>query len=1096
NMPANPESNTRLCFPVYWQQNIYSPPSLNWFNKYTVASIVESDAHATVVPVKTSYTYSKGAAWHYDDNELVKPKYRTWGQFRGFNTVEVTKGDPSEAGTVQSYDKYLYFQGMNGDRLPDGPDPDANPDSRIAKITDSQSLAVMNDDDYLAGFQREHIQRNGPTGEVVSAEIDDPWHSPTPTADDGTDQAQILRTAAVHTRKQLVGTSNYTRSTMTTSYDSYGLPTSVEDAGDDSKTTDSTCTTTDYARDVSQWLLTTIKETKVVGVACNATPAATDVLSDKRYSFDSGAFGATPSKGDVTKEETLSGTAGSSSWKTTSQMGYDARGRVTSTTDGLGNTSGVTYTPSGADSNNLGPVTQQVTYNAKSQQTTTTFDPSRGAPLTVTDPNGRVQSATYDALGRVTAVWQPGHVQGVDNPDTKYSYGLSNSTYSYLATSRLLNDGTYDTSYDIYDAMLRPVETQASSTQLSTDRAITTTEYNSLGQASFKLGPYLNSGTTPTGTYFAPSTVNVYNQHRYLYDGAGRQTADIYQPKGAEAWRTTTVYDADRTKVTPPSGGTPTEDIIDVRGNTLTHIDHLGTTTAAPGQNTTYTYDLASRMKSMTDPKGDVWTWAYDLRGNQIAVKDPDKGNASMSYDNNDQLATTTDARGISTLATYDVLGRKVALYDGTTVDPTKLRASWLYDTLAAGQLTSSTRYATPGNSTTAYVNAVTGYNTRYEPTGTSVTVPSITGQTDTLAGTYSTSMTYNDDGTLKTKTLPSVTGLGAETVSYFYDKLGLLRTMGGRDSYVGASTYSPFGELLQLSLGTTSGKLAFQTWYLDEGTRRLTRNVVSNQAVTGSLLDANYTYDNDGNVKALADNGGTTDIQCFNYDYQRQLKESWTINTGTCGTTPSQTVMGTNTGAYWASYTYDSIGNRLTRTDHVKTGTSNTVYTYTPGPSGASVVPNGTTGAGGPHSLASVSKKVGTGTATTTSYKYDSSGNMSLRGAETDTWDSEGKLATTKTGTAAAATNIYDADGNRILRRDPSGTTTVYLDSSEVKLTGTTKTSQRWYGFGSKVVATRTAGALYILGANDQNTASVQMDAATAAYVKRRFDPFGNARA
>ncbi|MFL6634425.1 MAG: RHS repeat-associated core domain-containing protein, partial [Massilia sp.] len=341
-----------------------------------------------------------------------------------------------------------------------------------------------------------------------------------------------------------------------------------------------------------------------------------------------------------------------------------------------------------------------------------------------------------------------------------------------------------------------------------------------------------------------------------------------------------------------------------------------------------------------------------------------------------------------------------------------------------------------------------------------------------------------------------SVTGLGAETVSYFYDKLGLLRTMGGRDSYVGASTYSPFGELLQLSLGTTSGKLAFQTWYLDEGTRRLTRNVVSNQAVTGSLLDANYTYDNDGNVKALADNGGTTDIQCFNYDYQRQLKESWTINTGTCGTTPSQTVMGTNTGAYWASYTYDTVGNRLTRTDHVKTGTSNTVYTYTPGPSGASVVPNGATGVGGPHSVASVSKKVGTGTATTTSYKYDSSGNMSLRGAETDTWDSEGKLATTKTGTAAAATNIYDADGNRILRRDPSGTTTLYLDSSEVKLAGTTKTSQRWYGFGSKIVATRTASALYLIAANDQGTASVQMDVATAAYVKRRFNPFGDARA
>ncbi|MEE3920548.1 hypothetical protein V2I01_26920 [Micromonospora sp. BRA006-A] len=30
----------------------------------------------------TSYNYV-GAAWRYDDNEVVKAKYRTYGQFRG-----------------------------------------------------------------------------------------------------------------------------------------------------------------------------------------------------------------------------------------------------------------------------------------------------------------------------------------------------------------------------------------------------------------------------------------------------------------------------------------------------------------------------------------------------------------------------------------------------------------------------------------------------------------------------------------------------------------------------------------------------------------------------------------------------------------------------------------------------------------------------------------------------------------------------------------------------------------------------------------------------------------------------------------------------
>lgn len=71
----------------------------------------------------------------------------------------------------------------------------------------------------------------------------------------------------------------------------------------------------------------------------------------------------------------------------------------------------------------------------------------------------------------------------------------------------------------------------------------------------------------------------------------------------------------------------------------------------------------------------------------QVTAKDPDKGSASMTYDNNDQLLTTTDNRGISTRVEYDELGRKVGLYDGLSIDPAKLRASWVYDTLAAGQL-------------------------------------------------------------------------------------------------------------------------------------------------------------------------------------------------------------------------------------------------------------------------------------------------------------------------------------------------------------------------------------------------------------------------
>jgi len=339
---------------------------------------------------------------------------------------------------------------------------------------------------------------------------------------------------------------------------------------------------------------------------------------------------------------------------------------------------------------------------------------------------------------------------------------------------------------------------------------------------------------------------------------------------------------------------------------------------------------------------------------------------------------------------------------------------------------------------------------------------------------------------------MPTAYGLPSETVTYGYDSWGQPSTMGGRSSYVAQSVYSPYGELLQLTEGTISGKLAYQTWYLDEGTRRLTRNVVSDQAVAGSIVDANYTYDQSGNVTRLADNAGTPDIQCLTYDYLQQVKEAWTIGAGTCGT-PSTTVMG-GPAPYWNSYTYDAIGNRTKLVKHPKTGSATTA-TYTYPTSGATAYPDAATGKGGPHAVSSVSTQVGTATPTVTNYKYDATGNTTTRGTQALTWDSEGELTTVKAGTAAASTYLEDGDGERILRTDADGTKTLYLDSTEIKLTGTTKTSQRWYQFNGRTIATRTSAGVQVLAADNHGTGEVQIDTGTAAYNKRRFDMFGAAR-
>ncbi len=71
---------------MYW--GAFTPGNLgeDWFNKYAVQSVSVSDPAGGSPGTFTSYTYSKLHGITID-NEVVKPKYRTYGQFRGYQDV-------------------------------------------------------------------------------------------------------------------------------------------------------------------------------------------------------------------------------------------------------------------------------------------------------------------------------------------------------------------------------------------------------------------------------------------------------------------------------------------------------------------------------------------------------------------------------------------------------------------------------------------------------------------------------------------------------------------------------------------------------------------------------------------------------------------------------------------------------------------------------------------------------------------------------------------------------------------------------------------------------------------------------------------------
>ncbi len=524
----------------------------------------------------------------------------------------------------------------------------------------------------------------------------------------------------------------------------------------------------------------------------------------------------------------------------------------------------------------------------------------------------------------------------------------------------------------------------------------------------------------------------------------------------------------------PPTGETVTQEVVDADGNVIERRLYASGDLAGPYDATKYDYDDAGRLVKVTDPAGNHWDYGYDLLGRQTSDADPDAGTTTTTYDNAGQLLTKTDSRGKTLAYAYDDLGRQTGLYD-TSTSGTKL-ASWTYDTVAKGRLTSSTRFDA-GN---AYTSAVTGYDDGYRPLGESVTIPAAeTG----LAGTYMTSHTYKVDGSPATMSYPAVANLAAETVTYNYSDAGQFVGSAGLDSYLTGASYD-FDELpLQRVLGAGGKRVQLTTSY-DPATRLLTKSEVYSErpdtpGTWDERLTESYGFDAAANLTSLNETsaGVTVANQCFQYDNLRRLKEAWTTASSTCQS-PQLGVGGVE--PYWQSYEYDKVGNRTKAIGHATGGDTTNTYVYP--------------AAGGPqpHALGRIDIAA-PGGSTSAAYGYDVAGNTTSRpGGSTLTWDLEGHLSKSVVG-GATTTYVYDADGDRLIRRDATGTT-VFLDDTELRVDPNGALSATRY-YGDTAVRGSTTGLTW-LSTDYHGTGQIAISAASLNPTRRRLDPFGENRA
>jgi RHS repeat-associated protein len=435
---------------------------------------------------------------------------------------------------------------------------------------------------------------------------------------------------------------------------------------------------------------------------------------------------------------------------------FDNAGRLTSITDGRGNTHTLSY------------ISGQLTSVADGLGRTLTFRYSSGGFLTnVSDGTrsisfaqlGNNLTSSVDALGFVTT----------------YNYDPTNANAG-LMTAMVKPEGnapftqTFNTNGQV------ATQTEAGSNTTSLVYSNTTTILTD------PLGNVRRDVHTATGelagfTDEAGQTISIGSDasgHRSsVKDRVGQTTTiSFHAPSGYPA----AITNAD---------GTATLFAYASRVvNGITFYD-LSQITYPDGTMENFTYDAAGNLRTRTDQAGKLWSFDYNTRGQLLAATNPAGGFLSLTYNSDGTLASSTDSDlGLTTYA-YDGLRRLTNI-----VHPDSTVINALFDAndrvvSVTDERTNKTLFAYDRNNRPTQVADANGATNRFAYDSRDRVVQT----TDRLAQTGATSYdTLDHVATIKNRNgnvtsfsydarrrLTSVTDSGLKTWSFGYDNEAVL---------------------------------------------------------------------------------------------------------------------------------------------------------------------------------------------------------------------------------------------------------------------------------------------------------------------------------
>lgn len=601
-------------------------------------------------------------------------------------------------------------------------------------------------------------------------------------------------------------------------------------------------------------------------------------------------------------------------------------------------TTAMTYNPRGQVLTTDGPL------NGTTDTITNAYDPTTGDFTSVTRPLvGTTVYGDHDAAG------QPGFVTDINDVTTTLTY----------------------------DGRGRVIETE---NQANGAQTIKTYNQGLLEQTTDP------DGITRTYTYdpdygrLDTATDHQGNSMVYGYDSQGNRT-DIWRyaaggSEGAVSRQHWSYQHPDqpgllhRTLTPAPNGGEQdvyTEYDYDLAGNPVAVTDPKGAVTQyvydelnrtievlEPGDGLTIMeYDAHGNLAAVINAENHTTTYEYDDLGRRVTEISPDTGATRFRYDAVGSLIGSTDGRGVATTFTPDVLGRTRQIdfpyYDGLPA----YSITYTYDTGVSGKGRLTAMEDAAGTTTWDY--------SQFDTMGRL----SKTTQVDNF--THTVSQTLTPGGRITRLTYPSGRVVDYQRSQCTCDISSMSTTYDGQETVLAADmAYQAFGPTKAMDIGET-GSANVNNRYGESGLLHVANPDTPNAR--------KYIYDANGNQLNIKMTATPWQSQTYTYDHLNRVETA----AGAFGT---------------AAFTYDKIGNHLTRTQNGRSRT----YTYVPGTNRLDRI-----------SPAGSDPIV---------YGYDGHGNTTTIGDSRFTYNQNNRLVAVEDDNTLVAGYVYNGLGQRAVKR------------------------------------------------------------------------------